>query len=72
MSRTSTLRWVTSGTIPFDPWHRETHIGLTLCGRPLNLEDMLTSLGEPVRRCPTCVTLSRLDPDENEKELTPA
>ena len=65
-------RWVTSGTIPFDSWHRETLIGVTLCGAALNLEDMLSSLGEPVRKCPTCVTLSRLDPDNDDKELIPA
>lgn len=64
-------RWVTSGTIPFDPWHRETRIGTTLCGQVLSLSDMLSSLGDPVRKCPTCMTLSRLDPD-NDKELIPA
>ena len=64
-------RWVTSATIPFDPWHRETHIGTTVCGLVLNLGDMLSQLGEPVRKCSTCVTLSRLDPD-SDKELIPA
>lgn len=54
-------RWVTSGTIPFDPWHKATHIGLTLCGIRLQLEDMLTTLSEPVRTCPTCVLLFRLE-----------
>ena len=62
MTTTSTSlfskRWVTSGTIPFDPWHREILIGVTLCGAALNLEDMLSTLGDPVKKCPTCLTLT--------------
>ena len=67
-------RWVTSGTIPFDPWHKETHIGTTLCGLRLRLETMLSTLDappRPVRKCPTCTTLMRLDPDDD-KEMIPA
>jgi hypothetical protein len=48
-------RWVTSGIIPNDPWHRETLIGVTRCGAALNLADMLTTLSEPAgKRCPSC------------------
>ena len=61
-------RWVTSGTIPFDPWHKETRIGVTLCGVELSLATMLSQLGEPARKCSGCLTLMRLD----EKELIPA
>lgn len=63
-------RWVTSGSIPFDHWHRETLIGVTLCGAVLNLGDMLSSLGDPVRKCPTCVIL--MDRPDEDEELIPA